>query len=118
MQGTATLGLAWPRFISSQHSHLTTLLSPTLQQPNLSALPFICRLDPRRAFPDKLKQRLFSQSPVCGLCGQTIHDLALAEVDHMVPHSLGGPTSQDNAQLVHRICNRSKGNRVAAQPGA
>jgi 5-methylcytosine-specific restriction endonuclease McrA len=69
------------------------------------------RLDPRRAFPTDLRHQLFQESPVCAICGQLIQDVNLAEVDHVVPFSKGGPTSAGNAQLVHRFCNRSKGNR-------
>jgi 5-methylcytosine-specific restriction endonuclease McrA len=36
-----------------------------------------------------------------------------AEVDEIVPFSLGGsPTDKGNVQLVHRICNQKKSNRI------
>jgi 5-methylcytosine-specific restriction endonuclease McrA len=34
-----------------------------------------------------------------------------ASVDHIVPLSLGGPHTLDNAQLAHLRCNAIKGNR-------
>lgn len=55
----------------------------------------------------------------CALCGKPVdmdlphtHPMA-PEVDEILPVSLGGsPYSKDNVQLVHRICNQRKGNRV------
>lgn len=31
------------------------------------------------------------------------------EIDHIIPYDRGGPTEIENAQLLHRWCNRSKG---------
>ncbi|MBU5490723.1 HNH endonuclease [Butyricicoccus intestinisimiae] len=31
------------------------------------------------------------------------------EIDHIIAYSLGGSTSIENAQLLHKTCNRSKG---------
>ena len=33
-----------------------------------------------------------------------------AEVDHILPYSKGGDTVLENAQLLHRHCNRAKNN--------
>lgn len=68
----------------------------------------------------KVRNRLRSMGMPCALCGQPI-DYALPagdpmsfEVDEIVPISLGGsPTSMDNVQPAHRICNQRKGNRIA-----
>ncbi|MDD2518619.1 MAG: HNH endonuclease signature motif containing protein [Bacilli bacterium] len=35
-----------------------------------------------------------------------------AEVDHIIPYSRGGNTTEDNAQLLHRHCNRTKNNSI------
>src|SRR5699024_12813125 len=34
-----------------------------------------------------------------------------AEVDHLVPYSLGGKDEQSNCQVICRACNQSKGNK-------
>lgn len=57
--------------------------------------------------------------PICPLCGKPI-DLTLktphplsCELDEIIPFSRGGsPTSFDNTQLTHRICNQRKGNKI------
>jgi hypothetical protein len=36
------------------------------------------------------------------------------EIDHLIPESLGGPTSADNLWLACSMCNDHKGNRIAA----
>ena len=46
----------------------------------------------------------------CALCGITSKDRAL-DVDHIVPHSKGGPSTFENLQILCSKCNRSKGNR-------
>lgn len=38
---------------------------------------------------------------------------ASAEVDHIIPHSLGGRDVHDNVRVCCRLCNQSKGNRAA-----
>ena len=65
----------------------------------------------KRLFSYELKQELFENSPKCALCNQTIRTIDDAEVDHIKPHSKGGDTTPLNAQLAHRYCNRSKGNK-------
>jgi RHS repeat-associated protein len=52
---------------------------------------------------------------VCFYCRQSAD-----EVDHIIPRSRGGNATLDNAQLVCKFCNASKGNRsfpVNAPPG-
>ena len=44
----------------------------------------------------------------CALCGITSKDRAL-DVDHIVPHSKGGPSTFENLQILCSKCNRSKG---------
>lgn len=69
--------------------------------------------DTSRIFPGSWKQELYkSQDGKCAICKQTIHDISIAEIDHINPYSLGGKTTIENAQLTHRYCNRSKGNRI------
>ena len=62
----------------------------------------------KRAFSPDIKELLFHEGYVCSYCGNVILSIDDAEVDHIVPFSLGGKTDIDNAQLLHRHCNREK----------
>ena len=74
----------------------------------------------------QLRKRVLAAYDFCALCGQVIdktlhhHDPGAPEVDEIIPVSLGGdPLSWSNTQLVHRLCNQRKGNKLAlpqAQP--
>ncbi len=57
------------------------------------------------------------QGGLCGVCGEEIHRAMLLDgrsthVDHIVPYAAGGRTEPGNAQVAHRRCNQSKGQRV------
>jgi hypothetical protein len=65
----------------------------------------------RRAYSFSEKQALFNSDSKCSICKQQIEHLDDAEVDHLFPFSKGGATDNKNAQITHRYCNRSKGNR-------
>ncbi|KUO63252.1 MAG: hypothetical protein APF84_01800 [Gracilibacter sp. BRH_c7a] len=64
-----------------------------------------------RTFSYAIKKTLFQSDTTCKICGQQILMIDDAEVDHIVPYSKGGDTTIVNAQISHRYCNRSKGNR-------
>lgn len=67
----------------------------------------------QRTFPKEWKDILFeNQHGACGICGQQIVNMDVAEIDHIIPFSRGGKTTLDNAQLAHMHCNRSKGNTI------
>ena len=67
----------------------------------------------KRTFDPSLKLPLAEkQKYICPLCGNKIVSLDECEIDHIIPFSLGGDTTFENAQLVHKICNRHKGNNV------
>jgi hypothetical protein len=66
----------------------------------------------KRLFDPQLRRQLFEAKPVCGVCGQTIHTLDDAQVDHVEPWSVGGATRPENAQLAHRYCNRVKSSKT------
>ncbi len=58
-----------------------------------------------RLFPPELKLRMFEESPICAICGQTVHLIHDAHVDHIEQWHLGGQTVPENARLTHRYCN-------------
>lgn len=64
-----------------------------------------------RNFSLSLKQQLYSEDPTCRICGQRIHELDDAEVDHIEHYWRGGKTIPENARLSHRYCNRARGGR-------
>lgn len=61
-----------------------------------------------RTFSRKLKQELFDNDSTCKICKQAILGIDDSEIDHIKPYWKGGATIPENAQLVHRFCNRSK----------
>jgi 5-methylcytosine-specific restriction endonuclease McrA len=66
-----------------------------------------------RTFDSSLKLPLAEkQGYICPLCNNQIVDINECEIDHIVPYSLGGKTIFENAQLVHKICNRRKSNKT------
>ena len=65
-----------------------------------------------RLFANDIKQKLFYDGYVCNYCNNEILSMADAEVDHIIPFSLGGTTDIENAQLLHKHCNRSKSNSI------
>ena len=67
-----------------------------------------------------LRKRVIATYDTCAICGRevdkTLHylDPLAPEVDEIIPVSRGGsPYDWDNLQLVHRVCNQRKGNRMA-----
>ena len=55
---------------------------------------------------------------VCALCKKPLpeqYDSQELHMDHTFPYSRGGPTSPDNAQLVHARCNLRKGSRTSME---
>ncbi|KAG2445686.1 hypothetical protein HXX76_000294 [Chlamydomonas incerta] len=75
-----------------------------------------------RLFPASVRDALFAREAGgarCAWCGQPIVHVTDAEVDHVVPYAQGGPTSPDNAQLLHTLCNRERGQKpMSAAPAA
>ncbi|PNW76605.1 hypothetical protein CHLRE_11g467728v5 [Chlamydomonas reinhardtii] len=74
-----------------------------------------------RTFSAAVRRELFKRqpAPTCGWCGEPIVDVTDAEVDHVVPYAQGGATTLDNAQLLHALCNRQRGQKpMSAAPAA
>lgn len=65
-----------------------------------------------RFFTKMDKEKLWKPGYVCSYCNQQILDIDDAEVDHIFAYSNGGTTTLENAQLLHRHCNREKNNKV------
>jgi len=65
-----------------------------------------------RFFSNTDKQKLWKEGYVCSYCNNTILSIDDAEVDHVYAYSNGGTTTLDNAQLLHRHCNREKNNKI------
>ena len=71
---------------------------------------------------EKNRRTILAQGDVCALCGMPIdrtlkfpHPMS-ASVDHIIPIAKGGhPSSLDNLQAVHLICNQVKGSRLVTE---
>lgn len=75
------------------------------------------QLDPQRNFTKDIKDELYRRSPRCAhvsddgtRCAESSYNKL--EVDHIIPWSKGGRTKLDNAQLLCKSHNTSKGNRI------
>lgn len=66
-------------------------------------------LPQKRLFDSSIKECLFHNGYICSYCGNQILSIDDCEVDHIIPYNCGGPTEIENAQLLHKWCNRSKG---------
>lgn len=66
-------------------------------------------LDANRFFTKEAKDILYNRERRCAHCNQT--NYSVLSVDHILPWSKGGRTSLENAQLLCKSCNSSKGNR-------
>ena len=68
------------------------------------------KLDSRRAFTELQRSTVFFRDlEVCQWCRMNGRSERVswdeADIHHVIPHSAGGPTSLDNAVLVHRKCH-------------
>jgi hypothetical protein len=61
-----------------------------------------------RCFTLQLKQELFNRNNTCAICGNKIHNIDDAAVDHIEQYWTGGKTIPDNARLTHRYCNNAR----------
>jgi hypothetical protein len=72
-------------------------------------------MDNRREFNKKVVDKLLAeQKNCCRLCNKLLLDGDYA-VDHIAPHSLGGPTIFENSQLLCTSCNGQKSNGMTFQ---
>lgn len=80
---------------------------------NKIILPDSSDAEPKqRLFDPSLKSKLYYKGYICRYCGNQILSIDDCEVDHIIPFDKGGPTELENAQLLHKWCNRSKGNKT------
>lgn len=62
----------------------------------------------KRIFSKDIKEELYYKGYICKFCGNEILSIEDAEIDHIKAFNNGGETVIDNAQLLHRHCNRVK----------
>lgn len=66
----------------------------------------------RPKIPDWMRRAVIERDGlVCKLC-QLAVDAGDVHLDHIVPFSLGGPTTVDNLRVTHAVCNLRRGNRT------
>lgn len=51
----------------------------------------------------------------CYLCESWIPEGTTPDIDHMVPHSKGGPWTLENLRPTHPSCNRSKSDKLLTE---
>jgi len=56
-----------------------------------------------------IKQRLWTASKKCGICGKQLPGLKRSTLDHILPLGKGGEDTEENLQLAHWKCNNIKG---------
>ena len=61
-----------------------------------------------RLFSLDFKRKLYERDPTCAVCGQRIHDIDDASVDHIEQYWRGGKTIPENSRLTHRYCNLAR----------
>lgn len=61
-----------------------------------------------RIFSKDTKESLWHEGYICSFCGNKILSIDDAEVDHIEAFANGGDTILENAQLLHKHCNREK----------
>ncbi len=68
---------------------------------------------------EKNRRKILLTQDVCGICGKPVDknlrwpNPLSPTVDHIIPLDKGGhPSSIDNLQLAHFICNRQKSDKV------
>jgi hypothetical protein len=65
-----------------------------------------------RTIPLDIRRRVYLRDARrCQSCGRSDREVEL-HIDHIYPWSRGGPSIEENLQLLCRDCNLSKGNRV------
>lgn len=67
----------------------------------------ISKTEPRN-FSLQYKKQMWESNPTCAICGQKIHIIDDAEIDHIEQYWRGGKTIPSNARLTHRYCNRAR----------
>lgn len=67
--------------------------------------------DSSRVFSRQLKKEMFEQNSTCAICGNDVRLIDDAALDHDEHYWRGGATIPENARLVHRHCNLSRGGR-------
>ena len=66
----------------------------------------------RRTISPKIRLRLFqSANGHCQSCQSKIHPGQKWELDHIIPLALGGPDTNENLQILCKICHRFKTNQ-------
>lgn len=76
-----------------------------------------------RALFESNRKIILATETICAICGKPVDkslkypDPMSPAVDHIIPVSKNGdPSSLDNLQLTHRVCNGMKGDRLPTTP--
>lgn len=72
-------------------------------------IPSLNKKDKKRLFTDVEKRIIWSSDPdhICAWCNKQVKTFQDYQPDHREPWSTGGPTSLDNAAILHASCNQA-----------
>lgn len=61
---------------------------------------------------EEQSKMILEQKSICPICNQALFIGDNIEIDHINPISLGGEDNINNLQIVHKLCNREKSNKI------
>ena len=93
-------------FGRGQDSHTAKRVKFLIQ--NVDKFIDLTERDKTRIFPQDMQVRtLIKQDNKCTVCGEHLN-MVDAEADHIVEHSKGGLTEENNLQMLHKHCHKEK----------
>lgn len=73
----------------------------------------VAALQPRLFTKAQKREKLKQQGGRCVACSEKILSHQLADGDHVLEWSVGGETTLENCQILHRHCHQEKGKKTA-----
>jgi len=83
-------------------------------------IPHLNKKDKKRLFTDVEKRIIWNREPThtCVWCNKPVKSFQDYQPDHLQPWTKAGPTSLDNAAILHASCNQAAKDKAKSQPPA
>jgi len=83
-------------------------------------IPYLVKKDKKRLFTDVEKRIIWNRDPdhKCVWCNKPVKSFQDYQPDHLQPWGKGGPTSLENAAILHASCNQAAKDKAKVQPPA
>jgi len=83
-------------------------------------IPYLTKKDKKRLFTDVEKRIIWNRdsSHTCAWCKKPVKNFQDYQPDHLKAWTKGGPTSLENAAILHASCNQAAKDKAKAQPSA